>query len=171
MVVSLAVSPEVPVSLSVVSCVLDEVVDEDVVPVLLPVVVPCEFSVSDVLSAEELCVVVDELLLLLLSSDDSLLLEESESFFFELSSLSFFLELVDEFDTTEEVCEVRVAPSLVLVTELVTTLVAPSAKAIETKANGVINGGVRYAMSSSSLHNYSLHLLSHVELKNLSSFS
>ncbi len=170
MVVSLAVSPEVPVVSSVVSLVLDEVVDEDVVPVL-PVVVPCELSVSDVLSAEELCVVVDELLLLLLSSDDSLLLEESEFFFFELSSLSFFLELVDEFDTTEEVCEVRVAPSFVLVTELVTTLVAPKAKAIETKANGVINGGVRYAMSSSSLHNYSLHSLSHVELKNLSSFS
>jgi len=125
-----------------------------VVPVLpvVPVVVPV--SDSDVLSAVELCVSVEEL-----SSDDEslsllLLLEESESFFLSLSSLDFFLESLDDIPLTSDelVVETRDAPSLVLVTVLVTTLVAPRAKAIETIANGVINGGVRYAMLHSSLH-------------------
>ncbi len=126
---------------------------EVVVPVLpvVPVVVPV--SDSDVLSAVELCVSVEELSF---DEDSSLLLslEESELFFLLLSSLDFFLESLDDIPLTSDelVVETRDAPSLVLVTVLVTTLVAPRAKAIETIANGVINGGVRYAMLHSSLH-------------------
>ncbi len=134
--------------------VLDDVFFLEVVPVLpvVPVVVPLFVLSSDVEFAEELSVSVEELLLLLLSLlDESLLsfLEESESFFL-LSSLAFFLESFDWLTTSDELVDVREAPSLVFVTELVTTLVAPSASAIETMANGVIKGGVRYAMLHSS---------------------
>lgn len=148
---SLAVLP-----LSVVAelVVLDDVFFLEVVPVLpvVPVVVPLFVLASDVEFAEELAVSVEELLLLLLSLlDESLLsfLEESEAFFL-LSSLAFFLESFDWLTTSDELVDVREAPSLVFVTELVTTLVAPSASAIETMANGVIKGGVRYAMLHSS---------------------
>jgi len=142
-------------SLSVVAelVVLDDVFFLEVVPVLpvFPVVVPLFVLSSDVEFAEELSVSVEELLLLLSLLDESLLsfLEESESFFL-LSSLAFFLESFDWLTTSDELVDVREAPSLVFVTELVTTLVAPSASAIETMANGVIKGGVRYAMLHSS---------------------
>jgi len=153
---SLVVVSSLAVLLSVVAelVVLDDVFFLEVVPVLpvVPVVVPLFVLASDVEFAEELSVSVDELLLLLLSLlDESLLsfLEESESFFL-LSSLAFFLESFDWLTTSDELVDVREAPSLVFVTELVTTLVAPSASAIETMANGVIKGGVRYAMLHSS---------------------
>ncbi len=138
--------------------------DVDVVPVVVPVssfvvllLVVVVFD-SDVLLADELCVSVElsseELSLSLLLSLLSFL-DESDSFLL-LSSPSFFLEssekLLELVLLTEET---RGAPSLVLVTELVTTLVAPSANAIERIANGVMMGGVRYAMVHSSLF---LHL-------------
>lgn len=156
MVSSLVVVSSLAVLLSVVAelVVLDDVFFLEVVPVLpvVPVVVPLFVLASDVEFAEELSVSVEELLLLLLSLlDESLLsfLEESEAFFL-LSSLAFFLESFDWLTTNDELVDVREAPSLVFVTELVTTLVAPSASAIETMANGVIKGGVRYAMLHSS---------------------
>ncbi len=153
-VVSLLVVSLLVVLLSVVAelVVLDDVFLE-VVPVLpvVPVVVALLVLASDVEFAEELAVSVEEELLLLLSLlDESLLLFLEESEFFLLSSLAFFLESFDWLTTSDELVDVREAPSLVFVTELVTTLVAPSASAIETMANGVIKGGVRYAMLHSS---------------------
>jgi len=47
-----------------------------------------------------------------------------------------FIEVERELDET------TAAPLLVLVVLLTTTLVAPKAKTTDTKANGVINGGV-----------------------------
>lgn len=132
----------------------DFFLDVVVPPVLvLPVVVVVSSPDSDVLSADELCVSVEELsaeeaLSLLLLSEESELLS-----FLLLSSLGFFLSELSENcpDNDELVVDTRLAPSLVFVTLLVTTLVAPSANAIDKIANGVINGGVRYAMSDSSL--------------------
>lgn len=161
----------VPVSLDVSSLVVVELVllddgffFEDVLEPVLPVepVVPAVLvPVSDVEFADELSVSVEELLLLLLSLlEESLLsfFEESEAFFL-LSSLAFFFESLDWLTTSDELVDVREAPSLVFVTELVTTLVAPSASAMETMANGVIKGGVRYAMLHSSFYVCSMPLI------------
>lgn len=67
-----------------------------------------------------------------------------------LASLSdeLFLSelLLDDELTTRLVEELAGAPLTVWVVLLTTTLVAPSAKTIETMANGEINGGVRYAI-------------------------
>ena len=122
---------------------------EPVVPV--PVVSAVLLSVDDVFFADELAVSVDEL-----SDEESLLLSElllDESELFLLLSLAFFESLEDMLLTSDElVLDTRVAPSFVFVTVLVTTLVAPRAKAIDTIANGVIKGGVRYPMRHSSFH-------------------
>ncbi len=169
LVVVLSLVEFVVVSLVVLSFVVVELATLDDA-FFLDVVVPVPDS--DVLSADELCVSVEELSL---EEDSSLLLslEESELFFLLLSSLDFFLESLDDIPLTSDelVVETRDAPSLVLVTVLVTTLVAPRAKAIETIANGVINGGVRYAMLHSSLHYFLLESLSHGKTKILSKFS
>lgn len=154
-VVSSVVSLLLVVSSSVVP-VVDELeyfdVELLVVPVV-PVVLLSSLLDSEVSSAEELCVSVEELSF----DDDSwsllLLSEESESLsFLSLSSLAFFLSELSETRPEDEIVdETLLDPSWVCVTVLVTTLVAPSANAIDRIANGVIKGGVRYAMLHSSL--------------------
>lgn len=154
-VVSSVVSLLLVVSSSVVP-VVDELeyfdVELLVVPVV-PVVLLSSLLDSEVSSAEELCVSVEELSF----DDDSwsllLLSEESESLsFLSLSSLAFFLSELSETRPEDEIVdETLLDPSWVCVTVLATTLVAPSANAIDRIANGVIKGGVRYAMLHSSL--------------------
>lgn len=105
------------------------------------------------LSVELLCVSseLDELL----SIDE--LLESSELellsllLLLELSFLEeFLLESVDaEFLVVDSVCVRTEPPSVVPVTLFTTTLVALSAIKTLTIANGVINGGVRYAITAS----------------------
>lgn len=87
--------------------------------------------------------------LLVLSEDDKdsdelleeILLEEGSLEDTELSELTFSLEL----ELVEDVC-VTVLPSFVFVTVFTATFVAPSAKTTDITANGVMNGGVRYAI-------------------------
>lgn len=111
----------------------------------------CSSSVDDELLLERVLLLLDVEFssseLLVLSEDDKdsdelleeTLLEEGSLEDTELSELTFSLELV------EDVC-VTVLPSFVFVTVFTATFVAPSAKTTDITANGVMNGGVRYAI-------------------------
>lgn len=114
-----------------------------------------EAEFADELSVELLCVAseLDELDELL-GSEELLELSSLELLSLLLSELSFFEEsllllLDDEALLTDSVCALTAPPSVVPVTLFTTTLVALSAIKILTIANGVINGGVRYAIASS----------------------
>jgi type III secretory pathway component EscU len=61
----------------------------------------------------------------------------------ELSSAAFFFALLEVADELLTTLLLALAPFTVWVVLLTTTLVAPSAKTIDTIANGEINGGVR----------------------------
>lgn len=113
----------------------------------------CSSSVDDELLLERVLLLLDVEFssseLLVLSEDDKdsdelleeILLEEGSLEDTELSELTFSLEL----ELVEDVC-VTVLPSFVFVTVFTATFVAPSAKTTDITANGVMNGGVRYAI-------------------------
>jgi len=114
---------------------LDSVVELDE---LLSVV---EELLSDELSVVELLLSVDEDCESVLLDDSSL--ELSLFLSLELLSLALLLSSVVLLEDFTTLLLVALAPLTVFVVLFTTTLVAPSAKTIETIANGVINGGVR----------------------------
>lgn len=152
-VFAVAESPPVVVVVPVLP-VLSSVVPV-VVPVLpvLPVVV--DFFFDFVVVVVALLVAVSDLafaesaeLSSFVESELVFLLESSEPDFLSEPSLALdpCLSKDDDVVAGTFVDVVAGEPSLVLLTLLTTTLVVPKASAIDTIANGVKNGGVRYAI-------------------------
>lgn len=161
--VVVVVSPVLPV-LPVLSSVVP------VVPVLpvVPVVPVVDFFFDFVVVVVALLVAVSDLALVesaelssLLESELVFLLESSELDFLSEPSLALDPCLSNDDDVVAGTLVDVVAgePSFVLLTLLTTTLVVPKASAIETMANGVKNGGVRYAMLVPPLNCSSLWLV------------
>ncbi len=123
--------------------VVELVVELDPVVVVPAVESAVESSVSSVLS-----VVVEFALEVLVLELSAVVSGVSLELVFELLSLGALSEVEEcelELTRTLELDEAG-APSLVCVVVFTTTFVALNAKTIETIANGVINGGVRYAI-------------------------